>query len=116
SSAVQTTSAQPAEVTVSESVAELLAEFGSPTDGVATVAVFERVPAACAEMVHMAVNVTEPPAGSMATSLMLPLPDAVQSPPPAPEQVQSQVSEAGKLSATVAFVTALGPELLAVMV
>ena len=49
-------------------------------------------------------------------SLMLPEPDAVQVPPPAPTQVQVQVSDAGKVSATVAPVALLGPALLAVIV
>src|SRR5579859_2583160 len=47
---------------------------------------------------------------------MLPLPDAVQVPPPAPLQVQVQVSEAGNVSATVAPVALLGPALDAVIV
>src|SRR5438067_27167 len=47
---------------------------------------------------------------------MLPEPEAMQLPPPAPMQVQVQVSEAGKVSATVAPVTALGPALDATMV
>src|SRR5436305_304360 len=40
---------------------------------------------------------------------MLPEPDAVQVPPPAPAQVQVQVSDAGKVSATVALVSLLSP-------
>src|SRR5436305_1888161 len=44
---------------------------------------------------------------------MLPEHDAVQVPPPAPVQVQVQISEAGKVSATVAPVALLGPALLA---
>src|SRR5262245_37603682 len=47
---------------------------------------------------------------------MLPEPDAVQVPPPAPTHVQVQVSEAGNVSATVAPVALLGPALLAVIV
>ncbi len=47
---------------------------------------------------------------------MLPEPEAVQVPPPAPTHVQVQVSEAGKVSATVAPVALLGPALLAMMV
>src|SRR4051794_11076267 len=47
---------------------------------------------------------------------MLPEPDAVQVPPPAPAQVHVAVSEAGKVSATVAPVALLGPALLAVIV
>src|SRR6476469_6141955 len=47
---------------------------------------------------------------------MLPLPDAVQVPPPAPTQVQVQVSDAGNMSATVAPVALLGPAFDAVIV
>src|SRR5258708_6193144 len=48
---------------------------------------------------------------------MLPLPLAVQVPPPAPTHVQlSLVMAGGKLSATVAPITALGPALEAGMV
>src|SRR3989344_9032954 len=47
---------------------------------------------------------------------MLPLPAAVQVPPPAPTQVQVPVSAAGKVSATVAPDALDGPALLAVMV
>ena len=47
---------------------------------------------------------------------MLPEPAAVQVPPPAPAQVQVQVSEAGKVSATVAPGALLGPALEAVIV
>ncbi len=51
-----------------------------------------------------------PPTGRLTVSLMLPEPDAVQVPPPAPTQVQvAPVSAAGKVSATVAPVAALGP-------
>jgi len=49
-------------------------------------------------------------------SLMLPAPDAVQVPPPAPTQVHVHVSAAGKVSATVAPGALLGPALDAVMV
>jgi hypothetical protein len=47
---------------------------------------------------------------------MLPDPAAVHVPPAAPAQVQVQVREAGKVSATVAPVALLGPALLATMV
>ena len=47
---------------------------------------------------------------------MLPEPEAVQVPPPAPAQVHVQVNAAGKVSATVAPLTLLGPALLAVIV
>ncbi len=50
-------------------------------------------------------------------SAMLPEPEAVQLPPPAAAQVQvTLVSVAGKLSATVAPVTAEGPTFVATMV
>src|SRR6185295_1324621 len=47
---------------------------------------------------------------------MLPEPDAVQVPPPAPTQVHVQVREAGKVSATVLPDASLGPALEAVIV
>src|SRR5436305_949342 len=47
---------------------------------------------------------------------MLPEPAAVQVPPPAPTHVQVQVSEAGKVSATVAPVAVHGSTLAAVIV
>ena len=46
----------------------------------------------------------------------MPEPAAVQVPPPAPTQVHVHVSDAGKVSATVAPVALLGPALLAVIV
>ena len=49
-------------------------------------------------------------------SLMLPEPEAVQVPPPAPTQVQVAVREAGNVSATVAPVASDGPALEAVIV
>ena len=50
-------------------------------------------------------------------SAMLPLPDAVQLPPPAATHVQVMpVSVAGKVSETVAPETAEGPAFLATMV
>ena len=47
---------------------------------------------------------------------MLPEPAAVQVPPPAPTQVQLQVREAGKVSATVAPVAGSDPRCEAVIV
>src|SRR3954447_12454023 len=47
---------------------------------------------------------------------MLPEPDAVQVPPPAPTHVQVQVSDAGNVSATVDPAALLGPALAAVIV
>src|SRR3954451_2842113 len=102
---------------VSLSVAELLPGVGSVTPaGAATVAVLVSVPVAAAEMVQLAVEVALPPLGRLAVSLMFPEPEAVQVPPPAPTHVQVQVSEAGKVSATVVPVALLGPALLATMV
>jgi hypothetical protein len=47
---------------------------------------------------------------------MLPLPEAVQVPPPAPTQVQVVVRLAGNVSATVAPGASLGPAFDAVIV
>jgi hypothetical protein len=47
---------------------------------------------------------------------MLPDPDAVHAPPPAPAHVHVAVRDAGNVSATVAPVTLLGPTLLATIV
>jgi hypothetical protein len=100
---------------VSVSVAELLPGVGS---GVLaeTVAVLERLPLAAPEIAQFPVYVTLPPLGRFTVSLILPEPEAVQVPPPAPRHVQVQVSEAGNVSATVAPLTLLGPALLAVIV
>src|SRR5439155_1312528 len=99
------------------SVAELLPGVGSVTPaGAATVAVLLSVPVADAEIVQLDVYVVLPPLGKFTVSLMLPEPDAVHVPPPAPTHVQVQVSDAGKVSATVAPVALLGPALLAVIV
>jgi len=102
---------------VSLSVAELLPGLGSVTPaGAVTVAVLDSVPVAAAEMAALTVYVTDPPAGRLTVSVMLPEPAAVQVPPPAPTQVQVAVSEAGNVSATVAPVALLGPALDAVIV
>src|SRR4029077_13810984 len=102
---------------VSLSVAELLAGVGSVTPaGAVTVAVFESVPVAAAAIAQLAVYVALPPEGRFTVSLMLPPPDAVQVPLPAPRHVHVQVSEAGNVSATVAPVASPGPALLAVIV
>src|SRR5712675_2465934 len=105
-------------LSVSESVAELFAGVLSVTPaGAVTVAVLLSVPVARPEIVQVEVYVTLPPAGRLTVLLMLPANvPAVQVPPPAPTQVVLQVSVAGKVSATVAPVAALGPALLAVMV
>lgn len=102
---------------VSVSVAELLPGVGSVTPpGAVTVAVLLSVPLAAAEMVQLAVYVVLPPAGRLIASLILPLPDAVQVPPPAPVQVHVQVSDAGNVSATVDPGALLGPAFDAVIV
>src|SRR5436305_1126814 len=102
---------------VSLSVAELLPGVGSVTPaGAVTVAVLDSVPLAAVERVPVAGQVTLPPLGRFTVSLTFPEPEAVQVPPPAPTQVQVQVSDAGKVSATVAPVASLGPALLAVTV
>src|SRR3954469_17462350 len=95
---------------VSLSVAELLPGVGSVTPaGADTVAVLLSVPVAAAETAQLAVYVTLPPAGRLTLLLMLPAPEAVQVPPPAPTHVQVQVNDAGKVSATVAPEAVLGP-------
>jgi hypothetical protein len=103
---------------VSVSVALLLPGVGSVTPaGAATVAVLESVPVAAGEMVAETVKVTDPPTGRLTVSLMLPEPEAVAVPPPAPTAVQvTPVRDAGKVSATVAPVALLGPALDAVIV
>jgi hypothetical protein len=102
---------------VSVSVAALLPGDVSVTPaGAATVAVLASVPVAAASIVHAAVYVTLPPVGRFAVSAMLPLPDAVQVPPPAPAHVHVQVSDAGNVSAIVEPGALLGPALLAVIV
>src|SRR5882762_8030319 len=105
-------------VSVSLSVAELFPGFVSVTPaGALTVAVLLSVPVARLEIVQVEVYVTLPPAGRLTVSLMLPANGpAVQVPPLAPTHVVLQVSEAGKVSATVAPEALLGPALLAVMV
>jgi hypothetical protein len=98
-------------VSVSVSVALLFAGFGSVTPlGTATVAVLLSVPVADALTVPVSVYVTLPLTGRFTVSLMLPEPLAVQVPPPAPTHVQlAPVIVAGRVSVTVAPVTALGP-------
>ena len=103
---------------VSVSVALLFAGFGSVTPpATETVAVLTRLPVAAASTLQVAVYVTLPLTGRFTTSPRLPLPDAVQVPPPAPAQVQlTLVHAAGKLSDTVEPGAAEGPALLAVIV
>jgi hypothetical protein len=104
-------------VMVSVSVAELLPGLDSLTPPAAlTVAVFDSVPVALDEMAALAVYVTDPPAGRLTVSLILPEPLAVHVPPPAPTQVQVAVSEGGKVSATFVPGALIGPAFDAVMV
>jgi len=86
--------------------------------GAATVAVLASVPVALAEIVPVAVNVTVPPLSTFTLAARFPLPLAAGQAEPA-VAVQLQVTPlmiAGKLSVTVAPVTALGPALLTAMV
>jgi hypothetical protein len=105
-------------VSVSVSVAELLAGVGSVTPApVATVAVFTSVPVAAALIVAVTVYVTLPPAGRLTVLLMFPDPEgAGHVPPPAPAHVQVAVNDAGKASTTVDPGALLGPALLATIV
>src|SRR5690242_20241973 len=103
-------------VMVSASV--LFAELGSDApDGGVTLAVLTSRPVAVADTVPVAVNVTDPPTGTLTLALMLPAPEgSVQTPPPAPMQVQvTPVSAAGKLSITVAPIASLGPAFVTVI-
>ena len=59
---------------------------------------------------------TLPPAGRLTVSLILPAPEAVQVPPPAPTHVQLQVSVAGIMSSTNTPLASLGPAFAAVTV
>lgn len=104
---------------VVESVAELFALFGSVMPlGVATEAMLVSVPVAVLAMVAVTVNVAVPFTARLTVALMLPLPLGVpQLEPAAAVQVQvAFVSVFGKLSVTVALVTATGPLLLTTIV
>src|SRR5258707_1248368 len=102
---------------VSESVALLFAGAGSVTlPRTDTVAVLPRLPRGAAKIVEGAGKVTLPPLGRPTVLLMLPEPDAVHVPPPAPTHVHEQVSEAGNVSTTVEPGALLGPGLDAVIV
>src|SRR5204863_9961868 len=98
-------------LSVSVSVALLLPGVGSVAPlGTATVAVLTSVPVAAAERVAVSVYVTLAPTGRLTVSAMLPAPDAVHVPPPAPTHVQlAPLNTAGNVSVTVAPVTLLGP-------
>jgi hypothetical protein len=98
-------------LSVSVSVAELFPDAGSvtpaPTDAVA---VLVSEPVAAAETVPVTTNVAVAPTGRSTEALMLPLPEAGQVAPPAPEQVQvAPVNAAGNVSVTVDPGAADGP-------
>ena len=102
----------PVGVSVSVSVAELLAPFTSVTPaGTVTVAVFASVPVAEADNVPFSVNVAVAPTGRLTADVeMFPEPEAGHEPPPAPTHVQlTPDTVPGTTSDTVAPVTADGP-------
>ena len=104
--------------TVSESVALLLAEFGSLTPkGAVTLAVLERVPVAVEATFPVALYVTKLPAGIVRVSWMLPVPVAVNpdAPPLCVAVNVTPVKIAGKLSVIVAPLTLLGPAFVTLM-
>ena len=105
-------------VSVSVSVALLLLVFGSVTPpGAVTVAVFTRLPVALGEIAAETVKVTDPPDGRLTDWLILPEPDAVQVPPPAPTHVQfADVIAAGNVSVTFEPGALLGPAFEATIV
>src|SRR5262245_58332702 len=95
-------------MTVLLTVAELLPAGSLIPPGAAMVAVFVIAPVPVAVVVT--VKVTLPPESRFTPCEMLPLPFAAQLEPAVAEQVHvAPVSAAGKLSVTVAPVTALGP-------
>src|SRR5438270_493595 len=100
---------------VSVSVAESLLDAGSVVPaGAVTEAVLSTGVLAVWETLTVAEKVTEVPAARLTSCEMLPLPEAAQE-APAPDGVQvhvAPVSEAGKVSVTVAPVTSEGPLLL----
>src|SRR3954451_21516020 len=109
----------PVGVSVSVSVAELLAGVGSVTDaGAETGAVFARVPVADAESVPVTVKVALPPGASVPVGLMLPVPDGEgQVEPAVAEHVHATpATAAGRVSATVAPVAVEGPPFVATTV
>lgn len=107
------------EDSVSVSVAELFAAFVS-TDpgGTAILAEFVREPVAVAATVAVKVYVAVPFTAKLTVVLILPVPlaDPQLEPDDAVQVQEALVNVAGKLSATAAPVTALGPELLTVIV
>ncbi len=102
----------------SVAVALLLPAGSTTPSGAVTVAVLASEPVAPAAMVPVAVNVTVPPLSTSTLALRSPAPLAAPQAEPA-LAVQVQVTPeriAGNTSLTVAPVTALGPELVTVMV
>lgn len=100
------------------SVDELFPATGSvvPT-GAVIVAVLLSVPRALARIVAVSVYTALPPGSRLTGVLILPVPLAAQDDPADAMQVHdAPVSEAGRLSVTVAPVTAAGPLFEAVIV
>src|SRR5204862_2712849 len=81
--------------------------------GAATVALLLTIAVAGAAMVQLAVSGTFPPEGRGGIRCLYVAAAEAWAPPHAPAQVQVQVSEAGKVSATVVPGALLGPGLLA---
>src|SRR2546422_7698908 len=103
-------------MTVLLSVAELFPDGSLTPAGAVMVAVFVIVPEP-AVTVAVAVKVAVPPASRSTAALRLPLPLAGQLDPAEAAQVHvTPLTWAGKLSVTVAPITALGPALLATIV
>ena len=106
-------------VSVSVSAAVLFALFGSVTpEGGAMVTELVRVPEAVGETVAVSEKVAVPPTAKSTVALILPVPLAEPQLEPldAVHVHVALVRVAGKLSATAAPETALGPLLLATMV
>src|SRR5882762_2838693 len=102
-------------MTVLLSVAALLPAGSLVPAGAVTVAVFVIVPVPVT--VAVARNVAVPPLRRLTLAFRLPLPLAGQVDPAEATHVQATLATwAGKLSVTVAPVTALGPALLATIV
>ncbi len=102
-------------MTVLLSVAELFPAGSFTPTGAAMLAVLVMVPVPLA--VAVTVNVAEPPASRSMLAVRLPAPLAGQTEPAVAAQVQvAPLSCAGRMSVTVAPVTAEGPALVATMV
>lgn len=106
-------------VSVSVSLAVLFAELLSVEPaGAATVAVFVTVPVALLATVVLTVNVAVPPGSKLTVVVILIVPLGVaQAEPADAEQVHEDIIRlVGKISVTSAPITALGPELLTMIV